>query len=344
MSFPFIQLEQPAGTFYLTAMPAEEIIRIARANPRIFNPDTLTSEGGVQREPSRKRVKGIAEYASSSDAAFPTAVLLAIHSEDCLLQDGLISVDRDGVADIVDGQHRILGLKEISPTPDFILPVIFILDATQEEKALLFATVNGTQTKVPASLIYDLYGVAESRSLNSMPESPWHRRLKMLGRKSVAGSPETLSQGTFIKFLLPNITANPAKDADLLRNGKKPDSYPQCVFNEYFRDEKDSLILKVLLNIFSGARAVWPVEWKDPDNFVLTKTLGFSGIMRALPELVRRGRERGELSQTYFQGVFTAARERMQAANKTLASGQFSASASGEAEFRDFILGATHPA
>jgi hypothetical protein len=59
MSYPVIEFEQPAGTFYLTAMPAAEIIRISRANPRIFNPDTLTSEGGVQREPSRKRVKGL---------------------------------------------------------------------------------------------------------------------------------------------------------------------------------------------------------------------------------------------------------------------------------------------
>jgi DGQHR domain-containing protein len=352
MSYPIIEFEQPAGTFYLTAMPAEEIIRIARANPRIFNPETLISEGGVQREPSKKRVKGIAEYARTSDAAFPTAVLLAIDSSKCVLQDGQISVEGNEVADIVDGQHRILGLKEISPTQNFILPVIFILDATQEEKALLFATINGTQTKVPASLIYDLYGVSESRSpaktcheiarsMNSMSESPWHRRLKMLGRKSVAGSTESLSQGTFIKFLLPLISANPAKDADLLKNGKKPGVYPQCVFNEYFRDEQDSMILKVILNTFIGARTVWPTEWKDPDNFVLTKTLGFSGIMRALPDLVTQGRNGGALSEDYFVRVFAGVKERMEASHRTLGSGQFSASASGEAEFRDLILGVT---
>jgi DGQHR domain-containing protein len=260
-------------------------------------------------------------------------------------------VERTGVADIVDGQHRILGLKEISPTQNFMLPVIFILDATQEEKALLFATINGTQTKVPASLVYDLYGISESRSpaktcheiarsLNSMSESPWYRRLKMLGRKSTAEGTESLSQGTFIKFLMPLVSANPAKDADLLKNGKKPGVYPQCVFNEYFRDEQDSVILKVLLNAFNGARKVWPTEWGDPDNFVLTKTLGFSGIMRALPDLVKEGRKRGELSEEYFSQIFAEAKERMDAVHKTLASGQFSASASGEAEFRDLILGA----
>src|SRR5690349_24481504 len=122
MSYTVIEFEQPAGSFYLTAMPAAEVVRIARANPRIFNPETLVSEGGVQREPSKKRVKGIADYARTSDAAFPTAVLLAISSSDCVLQDGQISIEGNEVADIVDGQHRILGLKEILPTQNFVLP------------------------------------------------------------------------------------------------------------------------------------------------------------------------------------------------------------------------------
>ena len=99
------------------------------------------------------------------------------------------------------------------------------------------------------------------------------------------------------------------------------------------------MILKVILNTFNGARTVWPVEWNDPENFVLTKTLGFSGIMRALPDLVRQGRDRGELSEDYFVRVFAVAKQRMEASHRTLASGQFSASASGEAEFRDLILG-----
>jgi DGQHR domain-containing protein len=352
MSYPYIIVDQPAGTFYLTAMPARDVVRISRAKPRIFNPETLTSEGGIQREPSERRVRAISEYASTSDAAFPTAVLLAVKSEDCVLQNGQISIDGDGVADIVDGQHRVEGLRftrEVEQAK-FTLPIVLIIDATEEEKALLFATINGTQTKVPASLVYDLYGVTDSRSpartcheiarsLNSMQESPWYRRLKMLGRKSSAGSTESLSQGTFVKFLLPLISVDPAGDADLLKNGKPPGSYPQCVFNDYFRKEKDSQILKVLLNVFNAVRKTWPKEWDDAEHFVLTKTLGFSGIMRALPDLVKGGRKRGELSEEYFSKIFARTKELMDAANKTLASGQFSASASGEAEFRDLILG-----
>lgn len=355
MSYPCTAFEQPAGTFYLTAMPARDVVRVSRAKPRMFNPETLASEGGIQREPSERRIKAIAEYVGTSDAAFPTAVLLAIKSEDCVLEGDQITIDGEGVADIVDGQHRIEGLRFASDRElaKFTLPIVLIIDATEEEKALLFATVNGTQTKVPASLVYDLYGVSESRSpaktcheiarsLNSMPESPWYRRLKMLGRKSGPGSAESLSQGTFVKFLLPLISENPAADADLIKNNKPPGNYSRCIFNEYFRKEKDSQILKVLLNVFGAAQKTWPEEWGNATDFVLTKTLGFSGIMRALPELVAQGRRRGDLSQQYFSEVFKRTKERMHAANRTLGSGQFSASASGEAEFRDFILGAAH--
>lgn len=348
MSYPVITVEQPAGTFYLTAMPAEDVVRMSRANPRVFDPQTLTSGGGVQRDPSGRRIKAIAEYAEGSDAAFPTAVLLAIESENCTLQDGQISVRGDKVADIVDGQHRILGLSRAVGRGNFVLPIVFIIDATEEEKALLFATVNGTQTKVPASLVYELYGVTESRSpaktcheiarsLNSTPDSPWYRRLKMLGRKSVPGSAESLSQGTFVKFLMPHISANPARDMELLKKNQPPLVFPKCIFNEYFREGKDSLILKVLLNVFQGARSVWPAEWDDPARFVLTKTLGFSGIMRALPDMVNKGRSQNDLSLEYFSGIFERVKRQMEAEGVTLTSEHFSASASGEAEFREMI-------
>lgn len=329
-------------------MPAEDVIRLSKATPRTFDPDTLSSGGGIQREPSARRVKQIAEYAESSDAAFPTPILLAIGSENCDVEDGHIDVRGDKVADIVDGQHRVLGLVKSDMRSDFVLPVVFIIDATEEEKALLFATINGTQTKVPASLIYELFGVTESRSpaktcheiaraVNSMPESPWFRRLKMLGRKSVAGSTESLSQGTFIKFLMPHVSANPAKDMELLKRKKPPLVHPGCVFNEYFREEKDPLILKVVLNIFEGARRAWPKEWDDPATFVLTKTLGFSGIMKALPAMVREGRKLGDLSADYFSAIFARVRQSMHNDNIALTSEHFSASASGEADFRDMI-------
>ena len=96
-------------------------------------------------------------------------------------------------------------------------------------------------------------------------------------------------------------------------------------------------MLKVLLNLFSAARNTWPAEWDDPSNYVLTKTLGFSGVMRALPELVNNGQKTGDLSADYFTSVFARVRQRMQSEHIELTTVYFAPGASGEAYFAEMI-------
>jgi hypothetical protein len=177
-----------------------------------------------------------------------------------------------------------------------------------------------------------------------MAESPWYRRLKMLGRKSVSGSLESLSQGTFVKFLLPNVSSDPEGDREALKTKQIPPEHPNCVFNSFFRAEDDATILKILLNVFGAAQNIWKDEWKDPENFILTKTLGFSGIMRAIPDMVRRGQENEDLSIDFFTKIFGQVKEKMDAKNIALTSESFSASASGEAEFALLIKAEIPPA
>ena len=160
----------------------------------------------------------------------------------------------------------------------------------------------------------------------------------MLGRKSVPGSSESLSQGTFVKFLLPHISSKPDVDMNLLKEHKDLPDRPGSIFNEYFRKDQDSTILKILLNVFQGAKDTWPVEWEDPASYTLTKTLGFSGIMRALPDMYSAGKRQGDLSTEYFRSIFQSAKQRMDQSGIRLTSEFFSASASGEARFRDMVL------
>lgn len=348
MTINVIPFDQPAGNFLLAAMPATQIIRISRVDPRKFDSVSMESVGGIQREPSKVRIKEISEYANSVDATFPTPILLALDEGSYSLINNILEISGEKIADIVDGQHRILGLELSHRADQFVIPVVFILDATEEQKALIFATINGKQTKVPASLIYDLFGITKSRSpqksaheiaraLNSTIGSPWYSRLKMLGKKTPGGS-ETLSQGTFINFLLDHISSDPVKDMDLMKRGEEPPPRDKCVFNEYWRSNQDSTILKILMNLFQGAQETWPTEWQNPNISILTKTTGFNGIMRALPEMINKGKSRGDLSHSYFRSIFEAVKRNMLQQNIPLSSDHFSASASGEAEFRDLIL------
>jgi hypothetical protein len=70
MNFPIISFEQPAGSFLLSALPATEIIRISKTDPRKFDKISMETVGGIQREPSPRRIKEIGEYADTVDATF----------------------------------------------------------------------------------------------------------------------------------------------------------------------------------------------------------------------------------------------------------------------------------
>jgi DGQHR domain-containing protein len=345
-----IQFQQPVGSFLLSVMKVPDLIRISRADPRKYDNISLESIGGIQREPSRKRIKEISEYARTVDAAFPTTILLSLDDNTYDLEDSQLKITGDKVADIVDGQHRILGLKEANITDEFLIPVVFILNATEEQKALVFATINGKQTKVPASIIYDLFGVTKTRSpqktaheiaraLNSSSVSPWYKRLKMLGRKT-PGSDESLSQGTFIKFLLPCISKSPDADRDKLKNNQEPDPQDDCVFNEYFRKNQDSIILKILINVFTAAKETWPKEWEDAVSYTLTKTNGFTGIMKALPKMVEHGKKEHVLSLEYFKRIFQIVRDEMISKNMEFTVSHFEPSSVGENRLCKLIIDA----
>jgi DGQHR domain-containing protein len=310
----------------------------------------MQTTGWIQREKSPIRVKEIAEYADSIDAAFPTAVLLALTSENYLLNETEteITIQGDHVAKIVDGQHRVEGLKISGNSAAFQMPVVLMLDATVEQQALIFATINGKQTKVPSSLIYELFDVTTTRSpqksahevaraMNSTDSSPWYKRLKMLGRKT-PGSNESLSQGTFVKFLLPQISNEASIDRDFVKKGLQPPARPKCIFNEYWRESKDDVILKILMNTFKGARNVWTREWNDPNNYVLTKTNGFTGTMKALPQMFQVGTAKHDLSEEFFTTVFRNVDLVMKERQMALTTKYFLTSAAGESQFRDLIL------
>jgi DGQHR domain-containing protein len=225
------------------------------------------------------------------------------------------------------------------------------LDASEEQKALIFATINGKQTKVPVSLIYELFGVVEGRSpyktaheiargLNADVSSPFYRRLKMLGKK--AGDAETLSQGTFISKLLPHISNRPDEDFKLSRAGEPFVSRPASVFNAYFIERKDAVIYKILYNLFSAIKQIFPEEWNNPKEYILSKTTGYTAVMRCLPELYRAGADQRELTQVFFESVFTTLKLNLEESGQRLTSEFFSPGGVGERQLSEKITGSLH--
>ena len=310
-----LEVRQPIGTFYVGRMSANDVIAISKVSRR-------EGRDGHQRQLKEKRAKEIALYCQDPDATFPTPVILSVDKDNFVLEDSPIPElscfsynENSKIAEILDGQHRIAGIMK-SNNRDFDLPVVVMFNLKEEQKAYVFSTINGNQVKVDRSLIYDLFDLSESRSpyktchqiariMNSEETSPFYRRLKMLEKKTHAS--ETISQSTFVTNLCELISNSPQEDAIQIKRGKTPklgkDS-GKLVFRKYFVDNRDDIILRILINYFNAVSVVFEKEWSDPDNYILTKSVGFEGLISALRTLIPTGEKMGDLSEDYFKNVF----------------------------------------
>lgn len=333
ITLDYIEVRQPIGTFYLCSVQAKTLLRIVCVSRRGQQTD------GVQRELSEPRVKKIGEYCSDPDAIFPTPIVVSININANVLIDEekhkiIIGNEDSVIGDVIDGQHRLWGIERSSYADSFALPVVFMFGLTTEQKAYVFSTINSNQVKVSPSLIYDLFDVAKERSphktvhqiarvMNNSETSPFHNRLKMLGKKSDTQENATLSQGTFAKSILQLISKNPDEDARRVKREVKLDYDGRCPLREYFIEEKDDVITKILINCFSALKEVFPEEWKDPQRNILWKTTGFRAVIYALPSLIRKGRREKVLTKDYFVLCFSAFKKLLEEERLTLTSKDF---------------------
>lgn len=194
--FPCIAITQPIGMFYLTSIPADELVDRLRISARKDSPDSDgSSNKDVQREPSKKRIEDIARYVTDPDATFPTAIIISADSRFAKVGEGFITFLQPALStkdrgeeseedlptyanaegapnflfgELLDGQHRIKGLRVAKSKgvdiSNFDLPVVVMLDLDLAEKAYVFSIINSKQTPVPKSLIYDLFGLSTERS------------------------------------------------------------------------------------------------------------------------------------------------------------------------------------
>lgn len=331
--YPYIEVRQPIGTFYLCCIPASILVRIVTSKSRNDYPD------GVQRERVKDRIKSIINFCSDPDAVFPTPIVVSVDKQ------ANVSINADKrtitipenslIGDVIDGQHRLWGIKESGLSDNFDLPVVFMFDLLLEEKAYVFATINSNQKKVDPSLIYDLFDVSSKRSpgktvheiaraMNYKEDSPFYNRLKMLGKREPSQPNATLSQGTFAKSLLMLISKKPDDDARILRNGGIPPQDQRLPLRQLFIDDRDDLIAKIMFNCFNALKRVFPDEWENPNTNILWKTTGFRGVLYAFPTLMSKGMRDRMLTETYFVRCFQAFKQYLEKNDIRITSESFS--------------------
>ena len=331
----YIKIEQPIGVFYMTVLNARDLALIVDVNRR----GEGDNNGGVQRWLNKERWMSIKDYTSDTDATFPTPIIVSVYNEAnvTLSEDGTIIIDCDRnnkLGDVIDGQHRLAGLECSQYIDKFDIPVVLMFNLTLEEKAYVFSIINSTQTKVSMSLIYDLFDLSERRSphktcheiaraLNKMEDSPLHNRMKMLGKKAEGQDLATISQGSFIHFLMPLISKHPEDDRRNMKRDELIDDDDRCPFRKYFLANRDDIILKILTNCLSAMREVFPSEYNNPQQNIMWKTTGIGGLMKAMPQLYSIGDKEDDLSKAFFGKCFEKFRIYMSLKEESLDGHQF---------------------
>lgn len=301
--FKCIEIVQPIGNFYIGVIDHDKLIKISFKDIRRIEERDVEKYLGIQRPLSPSRVKELQNYVNFVDATFPTSVILAIEPENAeyIEKDSMMKIrDEENVAKIIDGQHRIAGLESFSAKNDekFQINVTIFIDMDLEDQAMVFSTINLSQTKVNRSLSYDLYEFAKSRSpqktchniakvLNRKENSPFNNKIMILGKAT--GKPtETLTQATFVSRLIDYISKEPNVDRDELKRGKplkkiNEEESKRLIFRNTFIDEKDENIAKILWSYFSAVSDRWPKAWNENiESLILNRTTGFGALMRFL--------------------------------------------------------------
>lgn len=235
---PAALVKQGQLTLYSTSLKVSDLLI-----PNFYSVETLDpdddNDKGYQRLLNRARAKRLADHIidgqETKDAFLPTSIFMATHKNiDFNPTNNTIEINIDAIGpfSVVDGQHRVEGLKMAAEKDtrvlDFEVPVNIAINLPKIAQMCHFLIVNTTQKSVEKGVeqriyqrltqaleIEDIPNLPKWISktiekgeddlalkyvdyLNSDPDSPWLNKIKMANQESNDGS---INQQSFVKSI-----------------------------------------------------------------------------------------------------------------------------------------------
>jgi DGQHR domain-containing protein len=235
---PAAIVKQGQLTLYSTSLKVSDLLI-----PKFYSVETLDPEDdndkGYQRLLNRARAKRLADYIidgqETKDAFLPTSVFMATHKNidfNSTNNTIEINIDEIGPFSVVDGQHRVEGLRMAAEKDDRVLdfevPVNIAINLPRIAQMCHFLIVNTTQKSVEKGVEQRIYQrLTQSLEVEDIPnlpkwisktvqkgeddlalkyvdflntdsESPWLNKIKMANQDSKDG---TINQQSFVKSI-----------------------------------------------------------------------------------------------------------------------------------------------
>lgn len=275
-----------------------------------------------QREESRPRVNEIAQFLKEEEyALFPNSIIVTCSIANDLLDDDNMSFEEfyrlyskntevsnhsfleknnggfslyipkiKSTLLLIDGQHRVRGLKESSSEiiNNYDLVVSFIIGYDRATVAKLFYTINYTQKSVNKSRLYHLMGEFSReltevtfmhevvKVLNELEPSPFYKRIKMLGviPKDLPLKDKerlTISQAFLIDNLVPTISISYER------------SIYQPIFLFYYLEKDYQIeIIRFIIKYFTAISKLLKDDWKNPSLSIVSRTISIGAFIKTM--------------------------------------------------------------
>lgn len=309
MQINAIEMVQNNVKFYLCIMPAKELTDEDRVKVDYYS---ASKDEGYQRKPSIARAKDFARYIKNASGICPNSVLINVRGEIGNFKPisspyGTLTLPDDTTFWIVDGQHRIEGLKgliEREPSfSNFPFVVILMTRNSEYEEAKQFMIINITQKGVRPDLAERFIAKMSKRegvNVTNMPKATikdieWRPRATEIVdilNKETSDNPndDFYNNPWYQKIHLPN----EPKASTIISQSGFENSLKNLLDNPTFSGYGTKEISIILIRYWSAIFDICPNAKVQPNKFVLQKTTGATVLHRILPRVIALAFSKGQ--------------------------------------------------
>lgn len=302
-TFDVVPSEQDNIKLFVGVAKAKDLIQVTTVDP--YNPKLSPTDPhqGYQRPPERGRITRIGHYLIEEQGAglFPTAVLLS--SRTPLVYDkkeGTITVTSESKLQIVDGQHRLAGLRYVIEEKkevqfeNYNIPFVILVTPDRLVEMTQFRIVNGTAKQVRTDLVNmiltatysgmkrteipnsDRWKIVVSNVVDRLakdPQSPWRDIITLPGENTSRKEGGKVVRATsFITSLHPVYVW--LKDTSGILD------------QSHSIEDEIRYMYQIVADYWRAIQKIVPIAFESPNDYVIQKTPGLFSLHKLLRHLL----------------------------------------------------------
>jgi len=304
LKVPAIRMNQDGVKLYLTRMYAKDLVKLGKVD--YWKPGASDSKQGYQREPKPSRLRRVARFILGKlypVNILPTAILLnsreglSFHEEEDDL--GFITIHSDDELWIVDGQHRVGGLKyaieemEAAKLGDFPLPVVITEKLDKYAEMMQFFIVNTEQKKIRTDLANRLLQqqAKNTEGFKSLLEQGVEWKVRATAVTDRLNVTKTSIWAGKIQAPNQKKTSNQVVKEISFTTSLRPVVAGTSLLSKLHVDQ----VAELLGRYWQALADLMPDAFKNPDRYVIQKTPGIFSLHSVFPLAFELARQQGEV-------------------------------------------------